>query len=435
GPRHASSTPGNDTFPAATALTNSSDGFVIVTQDPLGLRFLYSAYGQAFTKSVPGTLSSGGGAFAKAIGPRVTPLDDGGFIVAWVDTTAIEGDGSPDLKVVLQRFDKNSNAVGQNLIINNPGDQSLESIATLDDGRVILTYTTETGDSTGQTRLAYRIIDPREPTIFGTSRADNIVGRQDGSTIISGAGDDTLIGSAVADTLQGEIGADTLDSAGGDDILNGGLGPDILIGGAGKDIYVLENGTDNVIDSSGIDTITSTINRSLSGLYAEVENLTIVGNALTGTGNASANAIIGNAKANTLIGNGGGDTLKGVGGIDKLTGGLGLDKLYGGASNDIFVFNVALTAANRDIIYDFNVGNDTIQLENAVFTQVGPVGPLRAMAFKLSTQVKDADDRIIYNKTTGGVFYDSDGSGTAAPILFATLMNKPVVTAADFVVI
>ncbi|HTV68211.1 MAG TPA: hypothetical protein VMF90_06705 [Rhizobiaceae bacterium] len=81
---------------------------------------------------------------------------------------------------------------------------------------------------------------------------------------------------------------------------------------------------------------------------------------------------------------------------------------------------------------DFNVGNDTIELHHLAFTKIGAVGAFKASAFKLSTQVKDADDRIIYNKTTGGVFYDRDGSGAAAPVLFVTLLNRPIVTAADF---
>ncbi|HTV66977.1 MAG TPA: hypothetical protein VMF90_00420 [Rhizobiaceae bacterium] len=153
------------------------------------------------------------------------------------------------------------------------------------------------------------------------------------------------------------------------------------------------------------------------------------------TGGGLGETFLGGADVDTLTGNGGADTLKGDAGNDTLNGGVGLDRLWGGANSDIFVFNVAVTAVNRDTIYDFNLGNDRLHLDNAVFTKIGATGPLKAAAFKLSTQVKDADDRIIYNKTTGALLYDSDGSGAAAPIHFATLQNKPVVTAADFTVI
>lgn len=55
--------------------------------------------------------------------------------------------------------------------------------------------------------------------------------------------------------------------------------------------------------------------------------------------------------------------------------------------------------------------------------------------FKLSCQTQDADDYIIYNKTTGDLFYDADGNGGGTGIRFATLSNKAVLTAADFFVV
>jgi Ca2+-binding RTX toxin-like protein len=53
-----------------------------------------------------------------------------------------------------------------------------------------------------------------------------------------------------------------------------------------------------------------------------------------------------------------------------------------------------------------------------------------------ATAAHDADDRIVYNTTTGALYYDADGTGTdASPIQFATLTGSPdTVTAADFVV-
>ena len=47
----------------------------------------------------------------------------------------------------------------------------------------------------------------------------------------------------------------------------------------------------------------------------------------------------------------------------------------------------------------------------------------------------DASDRIVYNTTTGDLYYDRDGNGAAAAIKFATLVTKPAITNADFVVI
>ncbi|EFG9941159.1 calcium-binding protein, partial [Escherichia coli] len=60
-----------------------------------------------------------------------------------------------------------------------------------------------------------------------------------------------------------------------------------------------------------------------------------------------------------------------------------------------------------------------------------------ASAFKvLGSGVVDADDRIIYNASTGALYYDADGSGTAfGRVQFATLTGSPTITAADFVII
>ncbi len=47
----------------------------------------------------------------------------------------------------------------------------------------------------------------------------------------------------------------------------------------------------------------------------------------------------------------------------------------------------------------------------------------------------DADDRLIYNTTTGQLYYDADGSGAGAPELVATLQGAPGVAASDIWVI
>ena len=47
----------------------------------------------------------------------------------------------------------------------------------------------------------------------------------------------------------------------------------------------------------------------------------------------------------------------------------------------------------------------------------------------------DADDRIIYDQTNGNLYYDADGNGAGAAILFANLSGHPAIVAADFQVI
>jgi Ca2+-binding RTX toxin-like protein len=47
----------------------------------------------------------------------------------------------------------------------------------------------------------------------------------------------------------------------------------------------------------------------------------------------------------------------------------------------------------------------------------------------------DANDFLIYNTTTGELYYDRDGNGAAAPLLFALLQGSPdTLGASDFIV-
>jgi Ca2+-binding RTX toxin-like protein len=52
------------------------------------------------------------------------------------------------------------------------------------------------------------------------------------------------------------------------------------------------------------------------------------------------------------------------------------------------------------------------------------------------TAATTAAHRIIYDKATGTLYYDRDGTGSAAQVRFALLTSatKPTLTAADFTV-
>jgi Ca2+-binding RTX toxin-like protein len=56
-------------------------------------------------------------------------------------------------------------------------------------------------------------------------------------------------------------------------------------------------------------------------------------------------------------------------------------------------------------------------------------------AFFKAAAAADANDYIVYNHATGALFYDSNGNGVGGAIQIAALINKPVLTASDFVVI
>jgi serralysin len=207
--------------------------------------------------------------------------------------------------------------------------------------------------------------------------------------------------------------------------LDGGAGFDTLIGGLGNDTYVLGSDANAVVDAGGAaDLATTTITRSLltSGL-STVEQLTLLSGNINGTGNKLANVITGSTGANILKGGLGNDTLAGGSGNDRLYGEAGKDTLTGGAGRDIFAFTTALSAhTNVDKITDFSHRYDTIWLENAVFKGMGS-GALNPTFFHAGTAANDGDDHIIYNGKSGALYYDSDGTGPNAQVLFAIVTN------------
>ena len=147
--------------------------------------------------------------------------------------------------------------------------------------------------------------------------------------------------------------------------------------------------------------------------------------ATNGTGNSLANIITGNAANNTLNG-GTGD--------DILDGGTGTNTLTGGAGNDIFRLT---TAGHTDTITDYNVVNDTIQIENAVYTALNATGTLAAAQFVNSPSgaAVDSNSIIIYNSSTGKLLYDADGTGAVASVEIAQLTGGLALTNADIFVI
>ena len=47
----------------------------------------------------------------------------------------------------------------------------------------------------------------------------------------------------------------------------------------------------------------------------------------------------------------------------------------------------------------------------------------------------DAGDHILYDRPTGSLLFDQDGTGAIAPVEFAVIANRAALTAADFSVV
>lgn len=418
---------------------------------------------------------------------RITALDDGGYVVVW---SSCPLDGAWNFEVYAQRFAANGNRVGGETRINtytNDGQQ-LPDVAGLPDGGYVVTWTSGLQDGSLSGVYAKRFDAAGQELSSGVE----ITGTAQDDTIYAGYGIQTLEGLAGNDVLFGGLGNDTL---------IGGSGSDALAGGFGDDLYILED-NDTVVEDAGagIDTVRSSVTYTLSDNVENLV-LTGSG-AINGTGNNQHNTITGNSGKNTLNGGSGGfDTLIGGlgndtyvlsdadaiveavdGGIDtvkaaisytlgstleKLTltgataingtgnalnntiignngnnmlaGAAGNDTLTGSNGQDVFLFNTALNASNnKDTITDYVVADDSIQLAQAIFSNLA-TGTLSAANFRANANGKavDGDDYILYETDTGKLFYDADGNGAGAKVLFAVIgdLTHPPLSATEFTVI
>jgi len=295
--------------------------------------------------------------------------------------------------------------------------------------------------------------------LYGGSGNDNAVGGKGSDVLFGGANGDFCAGSDGNDSIFGGDGNDTfLFGADGDDVVFGGNGDDTLSGGEGSDTLVGGAGDDKYSDSfSETLAIVEAAGEGIDKVFLYLPDGEFIGSAilpaaadiefflafdagqtatLTMTGSDTANAITGNAGASTLNGKGGDDVLSGLAGDDRLSGGAGKDRLIGDAGKDFFVFDTAPNnATNVDTIADFSRADDTFLLHHAVMKPLGKSGKLAKDAFFAGKKAADAEDRIVYDKASGALYYDADGTGKIAAIKLAVLQNKVKLAFDDFLVI
>ena len=273
----------------------------------------------------------------------------------------------------------------------------------------------------------YLINNTNEVIVENAGEGTDIVYVNSSYTLSAGASIELLSTYSIAGTQAFNMTGNELDNTiwgnRGNNTLSGGFGGnDTLVGFLGDDIYLVNNGTEFISElaNEGTDIAYAGVSYILSeGASVELLSTNSIGstNALNLTGNELGQTLWGNGGANVLDGKGGADTLNGFGGADT------------------FAFTSALGASNVDILADFSVVDDTIALDDAIFAGIGTPGAFNAGAFVAGTTAADADDRIVYNAATGQLFYDADGNGAGAAVLFATLQGNPALTASDFQVI
>lgn len=307
-------------------------------------------------------------------------------------------------------------------------------------------------------------------TLNGSAGNDDLEGFAGNDIIKAGAGDDFVIGGEGKDTYDGGAGWDnlsfqdarfnakakggiTLDAQAGTlkdpygntetfknfETFRGTQFKDVMKGSSRDEDFQGEGGNDVIDGRGGFDTVSYHRDESNGGKAIGVTVSLKAGTAIDGFGKTDTllniEGVRGTAYADKLTGNSAANWLQGDSGNDTINGGYGNDLLRGDAGRDTFVFNSKLsTKYNVDHIEGFNVADDTIKLDNAIFTKIVGTGVLSASQFVVNDTgfCVDSDDRIIYEKDTGYLYYDSNGKGYGCREIFATLDKGLNLTAADF---
>ena len=195
--------------------------------------------------------------------------------------------------------------------------------------------------------------------VGGAALVENLGTIRGATAVAMGGGDDTLIntGSLIGNVTLG-VGNDQFNGIGG--FVSG-----TVSGGTGNDTYRISDPLTHIFETAGegtADRVESTASMSLATL-GEVENLTLLGQAIDGFGNGLANLMIGNSLGNLLAGLGGGDTLNGGVGNDILRGDAGMDRLFGEDGDDNLrggQDNDTLTGGDGDDKLGGDAGNDIL---------------------------------------------------------------------------
>lgn len=296
----------------------------------------------------------------------------------------------------------------------------------------------------------------------GSNFNDEIIGKDTkdgtfGEQLNGNGGADKISGLGGIDYLYGDDGNDTLSGGKGDDKLTGGAGNDKIDGGDGVDLVSFDGdvlgkkGVEIDLGKTGLqnfgawgkDTILN-----VEGVYGSANNDMITGTdkhdevLIGGGGTDVIKGLGGNDTLYAQIGPGGfytevigNDTLDGGAGNDIINSGDGADLMIGGAGKDTFVFQrLPQTFFGDDVdkIKDFDSKQDMIKMAHQAIDQFD-AGKVNADHFVLGTAAKDGDDWLIYDKKTGNLYYDEDGSGTDHDqVLITTLMNKGDLSNTDF---
>lgn len=377
-----------------------------------------------------GSFSVTGGAVAD----RITGGDGNDSIVGGNGTDTVAGGGGNDtitMRVTAGNTDEIDAGLGTDTLVLS---LAATALVTTD-----LTAGDQFVDGTDlATQTGFENLDASAMTAFGVVATAVATG----SIIIGSAQADTITGGIGNDSLAGGIGTDTIDGGNGNDTIEGGTGIDTITGGAGDDLILWDKATADDIDAgTGTDTlklVTTATTAMTVDLSQAVDQVTTSGTNQTGFENLDASFL---TAALTATAAATGSSIIGGSGADTIISGAGADTLTGNGGADIFRFAAQLAPGNVDTITDFTSGTDDIELDHLVFESLttrstgATISNAEFAAGANLTSSATEGTVLIYNSTTGALYYDADANGAGAGELIFVLGNAPTLVASDIGII
>lgn len=387
---------------SVASLTNG--GFVVAySESAVGgsaksLAFqLYNASGAATGSAVVADATGTTNDEVKAVG-----LADGGFAVVYRDN----GYSGSDTDITMRIYNADGSQRGNSIEVNfaqknsdTANDQLIPSVTQLSNGLIAVTWDSYNGTNYD---IEARLFSASGRPMTGITK----LGQSDAynSTALAAQllGTFTIGWTDLNDsTMHGEVHGGQVNLV---RILTGDNTSEVISGNNGIDRVFAKGGNDKIYLNGGND------------------------KANGGDGN---DVIRGGDGNDRIVGGAGNDVITGDTGNDVLSGGLGRDTLYGGAGNDTFVFNHAATPANLQTVKDFTVGQDSFLLESKLFGNI--LGSsVSASEFTTGTHATTASQHLIYNSSTGALYFDADGSGSKAQSQIAQLGTNLNLSSHDF---
>lgn len=246
---------------------------------------------------------------------------------------------------------------------------------------------------------------PPAPVVGIGNDIDNFIYAREftvGHQLYGLGGNDTIIAIGQQSYISGGDGNDNIG------VIGSTPGTTILLGGMGDDIFNVDSSA-YVVEyaDQGFDTVRASQNIFIYN-GSSIERI-----ETSAPGSTQPIVLVGNNLKQTIVGNSGNNQIEGRESSDTLTGGLGQDYFY---------FTTGI-GSDVDQITDFTSVDDILMLDDSIFAGV-PTGFLAANAFLSgagATSAATAAQRFIHDTTTGDVYYDADGAGGAAAVLFANV--------------